>query len=358
MQWRISANRSARHALGRGCGRLRWMSKDVALSGLGLGIGWRGGLRRGLSLGRLAAAGEVYGQGYGAAHGAGVGSVFSYDVEGGAVVWGGADDGEAEGEVDGLVEGEEFDGDEALVVIHGDDCVVFAFAGGEEDGVWGVGAGDVDALFAGHEDGGGDEAFFFVAELAGLGGVGIQSCDGDAGFFDVEPLDQGFVDEFDGLEDGADVEATPEGVEADVAGGQDDFEGAAGEHHVEVAGVGAFGEELGVAGVVVAGEFPGFFGDGGGDDGVDQAGFGGFDGVEAEAHGGLAADFAGGALVGREDGVVVVVDDDDVVGVAAEALAGVVAPPEDFELGGVGGVGEELVHAVDDEAGAGAEGGV
>ena len=124
------------------------------------------------------------------------------------------------------------------------------------------------------------------------------------------------------------------------------------------AGAGALGEQFGVAGEMEAGEFPAFLGDGGGDDGIDQLSVGGFDGVEAEAHGRFAAHFAGGADGGAEHGILVVIDDDDIVRIVAEAAVELVAPPEDVELGDVGGVMEQLVHSVDDEMGLVAEDGV
>ena len=89
---------------------------------------------------------------------------FAGDVEGGAVVDGGADDGDAEAHVDGGVERDELHGDVALIVIHGDDEVVGAVGSAEEDGVGGDGAFAVDALGAAGFDGRPDEEFVFFAE--------------------------------------------------------------------------------------------------------------------------------------------------------------------------------------------------
>ena len=113
-----------------------------------------------------------------------------------------------------------------------------------------------------------------------------------------------------------------------------------------------------MAGEVEAGELPAFLGDGGGDHGVDDFSVGGFDGVEAEAHRGFAAHFAGGADGGAEHGILVVIDDDDIVRIGAEPAVELVAPPEDVKLGDVGGVMQQLVHAIDDEMGFVAEDGV
>ena len=80
-----------------------------------------------------------------------------------------------------------FDGDEALVVVHGDDCVakrrggVGLGAGGHEDGVGRVGAACVYALGAGCGDGGGDGVDFFAPEHAAFACVGVEACYGDDG---------------------------------------------------------------------------------------------------------------------------------------------------------------------------------
>ncbi len=65
---------------------------------------------------------------------------------------------------------------------------------------------------------------------------------------------------------------------------------------------------------------------------------------------------------GAEDGEFVVVEYDDIVVVGGRVAVGeafvLVAPPEGFDLGEVGGVGEEFVEAEDDEAGEFADFGV
>jgi len=292
-------------------------------------------------------------------HTLGVGGVASYDVEGGAMVGAGADDGQADGNVDGGIEGEHFEGDESLVVVHGDDDVPFAVEGLVKEGVGREGALDVDAGFLGHEDGGCDDALLFVAELAMLGGVGVEGGDGDAWFFDVEVLAQGVVGEVDGSEDAADGEAVSEFEECFVNGGENDAEGAADEHHGDFFCTGAIFEQFGVAWVAVAGELPGFFADGCGDEGVYLAFFGVFDGVVEEFHGGFAALLARFFEdVSSEPWYFVVVCNDNGLGVGAVDAFVLVAPPEDVEFGEVGGVCEEFVKAIDDVSGAFADVGI
>ena len=67
----------------------------------------------------------------GGEHAAGAEGGFADLVQGDAVVGGGAEEGEAEGGVDGAVEVGPFDDGEALVVVHGEDAGGFG-----ELGVW------------------------------------------------------------------------------------------------------------------------------------------------------------------------------------------------------------------------------
>ena len=63
------------------------------------------------------------GEEQGGFHAAFVGEALARDVEGGAVVGAGAEEREADGEVDGAVPGEGLQWCQALVVVHGDDEV-------------------------------------------------------------------------------------------------------------------------------------------------------------------------------------------------------------------------------------------
>ena len=103
-------------------------------------------------------------------------------VQGDAVVGGGAEEGEAEGGVDGAVEVGPFDDGEALVVVHGEDA-------GRFRGAWRLalgcrrGGGPSTAIPAARAagDGGADDAVFFVAEEAAFAGVGVEGADANAG---------------------------------------------------------------------------------------------------------------------------------------------------------------------------------
>ena len=99
-----------------------------------------------------------------AGHAARVGGVLARDVERRAVVGAGADDGQAHRHVHSPIASEELDRNQALVVVHGDDEVVLAASGVEEEGVGGEGAGGGDASGLGGLDGGEDDAVILVAD--------------------------------------------------------------------------------------------------------------------------------------------------------------------------------------------------
>ena len=83
------------------------------------------------------------GEAHGRLHVGGIGLVAAGDIEGGAVIDGGADDGQAERNIHAAGEVDELHGNVALVVIHGDDEIEFAAQGADKDGVGRVRAGAV-----------------------------------------------------------------------------------------------------------------------------------------------------------------------------------------------------------------------
>ena len=104
-----------------------------------------------------------------------VGDALAGDVEGGAVVDGGTDDGEAEGYVYGVGEGYQFDGDVSLVVVHGDDAVEIVVEGAVEQGVAGKGTGYVPPLNTGPFYSGFEGDGVFFSEEAVFTGVGVSN---------------------------------------------------------------------------------------------------------------------------------------------------------------------------------------
>src|SRR4030042_2611343 len=75
-----------------------------------------------------------------------IGSIFSGNIEGRAVIGRGPDKGKTQAHVDSAVKGQEFKGNESLVMIKGDDDCIRPPDGTPEDDVGGVGAAARDAL--------------------------------------------------------------------------------------------------------------------------------------------------------------------------------------------------------------------
>ena len=67
------------------------------------------------------------------------------DIKGGAMINRGANDGQTHADVDAAVKGQQLHGDVALVMVHGDDNVIVAFDGAQEDRVGRLGIGDLQA---------------------------------------------------------------------------------------------------------------------------------------------------------------------------------------------------------------------
>lgn len=175
---------------------------------------------------------------------------------------------QAEGDVHGVVEIEEFERDESLVVIHGDDGVEVTAGGVAEHGIGHGGAGE-DRIGRGVQtfDGRLDEARFLIAEGSVFAGVGIEAGNGDA-----RPGDAAAFEETGGeVSDAFDAfggEKVRHAGERFVDGGEADGQGPAGEEHAEVPGAEGMGEVFGLAGEGETEGLEGFLGDRAGDHGV------------------------------------------------------------------------------------------
>ena len=91
------------------------------------------------------------------------------------MVYAGTDDGEAEGRVDCGVEGECFERDVPLVMVHANERVCGTPSVGKEGCVWRDGALDADAFSESGADGG-DDCFLFltISEQAVFAGVRVE----------------------------------------------------------------------------------------------------------------------------------------------------------------------------------------
>jgi hypothetical protein len=150
------------------------------------------------------------------AHRARVGFVPTDNIKRRPVIRTGAHDRKPDGDVDRLVERQQFHRDQPLVVIHRHDGVELPIARREKNRVRRIRAGDVDSLLARHHDRRRDDALFLVAELAVLAGVRVHARHRDARPGDVEPVHQGFVNQFDRLKHCANVKSSPQAVQPDM----------------------------------------------------------------------------------------------------------------------------------------------
>ena len=132
--------------------------------------------------------------------------------------------------------------------------------------------------------------------------MGIEAAHADARAPEAHPR-QRAGEHLDGFDDGIGRQRVGDLAQWKMAGGEDDANFIAEEHHGVPARAGQAGEEFGVAGLADAGPHERFLADRGGDDGVEAAvqrrGRGGQD-IGVGGAGGVGADLAG--AVGRRRG--------------------------------------------------------
>ena len=198
-----------------------------------------------------------------------VGAAGAGEIKGGAVVGAGAGKGKAEGDIHAGVEGQQFERDEALVVIHAEHAVELSAGGAMKNSIGRVRAGDI-ALGSELRDSRTDEAFFLVAEASSFTGVGIQSGHGQTRGTSEPALEKCHKKPSD-ADDLRRAELRGHVAERNVNGGKGHGERAAGEAHGEVLDAGSVGEELRLTGKGKADGVKGLFVHGTGDDTLDGA---------------------------------------------------------------------------------------
>ncbi len=206
--------------------------------------------------GRKLGGGHLGRDPHGLFHASGIGAILAGDVEGGAVIDAGADDRNAERDVDRAFEIDQLHRNVTLVMILGDDQIVGAADGLQEHSIRRVRSGASDAARAGRLDCGQDAALVFIAEKAVLAGVRIEAADGDARTLVAEKPHR-FIAEFDGAQDTFDRGVTCL-AKRDVGGDVDRGELLAAKQHAAFAGAAEFGDVLGMAGEGAAGQGDGF----------------------------------------------------------------------------------------------------
>lgn len=277
-------------------------------------------------------------------HVTGIGDVFTCDVEGGAMVDRGANDGDAERHINRGLEVEQLHGNVSLVVVHGHDQIMRAACGAEEDGVRGDGTFAVDAAGAAGFDCGLNELTVFGAEESVLACVGIEAADGDAGMRFAEEF-HGLVAKLDGADDAVGVEITSF-AQCDVSRDMDDAEVLTGEEHAGVGVAAELGDVLGVAGEGNAIERDSLFIKRRGDHGV---------GFIMQTHecGVMDITDSGCAVFGTENTGL-----NDGIGGQGGEVAELYGERGHLDAGGVLGGNERGAVAEHDEAGEAADGGV
>ena len=194
-----------------------------------------------------AVAGELDGQFHRLDHRAGFSPVPAGDSEGGPMVGTGSKDGQAEGDVDGLVPTEQFHRGEPLVVIHGHHEVVFATGRVDEEGVGGIGSMSIDTMLTSDLDRRGDDPFFLVTKQPVFSGMWIQSTYRDAGSIDSEVAAE-FVAEIDRFVNAADGEDVLDVHQGQVGRGKDHPKSGRDKCHCVSLGPGSGGKQFGMSG--------------------------------------------------------------------------------------------------------------
>ena len=115
-----------------------------------------------------------------------LGNALAGEAEGRAVVRRGADEGQAERDIDAIVEAERLGGDQRLIVIHADRHVIASAGIVMEHRVGGQGAEGIDALVAQHFDRRTDDLVILLADRAVFAGMRIEAGNGEPRRGDAE----------------------------------------------------------------------------------------------------------------------------------------------------------------------------
>src|SRR6266478_8598785 len=133
-------------------------------------------------------------------HVLGVCFVLARDIEGGPVIYRGANDGDPERYIDCLLEVDQLHGDVTLIVIHRDNQVIGAARRQKKNRVWPVRPVYIDAFLGSDRDGWSDLSNFFLTKKPVLASVRIETAHGDAWMLDSKKF-HGFIAELNGAED-------------------------------------------------------------------------------------------------------------------------------------------------------------
>ena len=133
---------------------------------------------------------------------------------------------------------------------------------------------------------------------------------------------------------------------------QHDFQRATREHHRESARAGALGEKLGMSWIIEASQLPAFLSDWCRDDCIDELFLRRFYCIDTKSHRSFASHFAGAADGAAKHRVLIVIDDNHVMRIRSQPAVALIAPPEYIVFRQVCCIRKQLIHPINDVAGA------
>ena len=149
----------------------------------------------------LAVAEHIDGQVEGLTEGVFVGLALSCDVIGRTVVGTGTHDGKSCRIVHPVVHGQELEGSQSLVVVHGQHGIIVLKGSTAEEAVGGIGAVGIDAFLIGLLDGRREDGLFLFSQESVVACMGVESQHGNAGTGDKEVTAQGSMEDAELLQD-------------------------------------------------------------------------------------------------------------------------------------------------------------
>ena len=176
----------------------------------------------------------------------GVGNAATGYVEGSAVVWTGANEGEAQGDVYTFLQTKIFYGDQSLIVILRNHDIEPSLPRLHKDSIAGPGAANIQPFGPGGGNRRGYDAHLFIPKKAALTGMGVQPCDGDAGLCDAKRHST-LMRQLDCCHLGGIIRAPDRLGKRAVDGDQNRSDLVIGEHHSHPVRSAQIGKNLGMA---------------------------------------------------------------------------------------------------------------
>ncbi len=153
----------------------------------------------------------------------------------------GADDGEADGDVDPPFEADQLQRDMSLIVVHGDHSIEFAALEAVEERIGRVGAACLEPLGLRGLNCRRDFIDLFAAEQAALSGMGVQPGDSDP-LFPRSQIAQRLMRQSDGRQDPPPFHFLAGAAKRRMGRDMDDPHSTDHKHHRVVLGTGPLGE--------------------------------------------------------------------------------------------------------------------